>query len=509
VNGFADLGLSEELVAAAAALGWDAPLPIQRAAIPVLRRGGNALLRASSGSGVTGAYGLALLDRLQSGEPAGEGTRVLILVPHALRAEHVAETLARLGGGGGGVRVAALAAGWRGAGSAHVLVATPAAAAAAVAESALKLSALEALVLDGAPALMEPAAANALDALLVSIPAESQRIITTPAWDRAVDRFAEAHARRALSIPARPADPEGGVTTSRGAVAYTMIPAHARDVVLAGQLDTGAHRKVAVRGTARAAAVRDTLAARGYLAGEDGVEVASFGSDEAEGATLAYDVPADAEALARLGPDAVVLVAPSEQPHLRAIAADAGIGLRPLPPPREPRLAVGEYRAEIRRALESEDVDAQLSVLEPLFDEYSPAEVAAALSAILRRRKPVAEKAVEAGARPAEAGARGRPFVRLFVSVGQKDGIRPAEVVGAFTSEAGITGEQVGRIEIRETFSVVEVDPDVADLVIHALNGTTLRGRSMRVDYDRKRSDAPRRAPPGQRAPRGKGQPRR
>jgi ATP-dependent RNA helicase DeaD len=64
-----------------------------------------------------------------------------------------------------------------------------------------------------------------------------------------------------------------------------------------------------------------------------------------------------------------------------------------------------------------------------------------------------------------------------------------------------VKGEQVGRIDIRDSFSVVEVDASVADRVIRALNGTTMRGRSLRVDYDRKTSTAPRRArvPPTQR----------
>jgi ATP-dependent RNA helicase DeaD len=76
--------------------------------------------------------------------------------------------------------------------------------------------------------------------------------------------------------------------------------------------------------------------------------------------------------------------------------------------------------------------------------------------------------------------------VRLFVSTGTRDNIRPGDLVGAITGEAGVKGEQIGKIELRDTFSVVEVAADVADRVIRALNGTTLRGRSLRVDFDRK-----------------------
>ena len=71
-----------------------------------------------------------------------------------------------------------------------------------------------------------------------------------------------------------------------------------------------------------------------------------------------------------------------------------------------------------------------------------------------------------------------------------------ADIVGAVTGEARIAGEQIGRIEVRDTFTVVEVDSSVAERVIRALNGTTMRGRSLRVDFDRKTAAPPRRGRP-------------
>src|SRR5690606_41798988 len=50
----------------------------------------------------------------------------------------------------------------------------------------------------------------------------------------------------------------------------------------------------------------------------------------------------------------------------------------------------------------------------------------------------------------------------------------------------------LGRIEIRDTFSIVEVAAASAERVIQALNGVTLKGRSLRVDYDRKPVQPPR-----------------
>src|SRR5690606_34319255 len=151
---------------------------------------------------------------------------------------------------------------------------------------------------------------------------------------------------------------------------------------------------------------------------------------------------------------------------------------------------LGAFRAMLERAIAEEDLGAQLLVLQPLFERYSPAEVAAAASALLRRRPPAPvearPEAIEAPAAPRPAAPAPPAFVRLFFGVGARDGVRPGDLVGAITGEANIKGDKVGRIEIRDNLSIVEVDSAVADRVIRAVNGTTLKGRSVRVDYDRR-----------------------
>jgi ATP-dependent RNA helicase DeaD len=48
-----------------------------------------------------------------------------------------------------------------------------------------------------------------------------------------------------------------------------------------------------------------------------------------------------------------------------------------------------------------------------------------------------------------------------------------------------VDGTAFGKIEIRDTYSLVEVRPSEAEKVIKAVNGSSIRGRSARVDYDR------------------------
>src|SRR5688572_8355856 len=126
-----------------------------------------------------------------------------------------------------------------------------------------------------------------------------------------------------------------------------------------------------------------------------------------------------------------------------------------------------EFRETIRRALSDEDIDAQLLVIEPLLTEFSAVEVAAAVTALLRKRVSVESAPVTPAAAPSGAPPT---LAKLFISVGTRDTISARELVGAITGEAGVAGDQIGKVEIRDTFSVVEVSSEVAERVIRSLN---------------------------------------
>jgi hypothetical protein len=78
--------------------------------------------------------------------------------------------------------------------------------------------------------------------------------------------------------------------------------------------------------------------------------------------------------------------------------------------------------------------------------------------------------------RPSTRSSSGA-MVRLFLRVGRRDGVRPADLVGAIANEAGLPGDLIGDIDLYDTFSFVEVPEDSGGKVIDALNATTIRGR--------------------------------
>jgi ATP-dependent RNA helicase DeaD len=228
-----------------------------------------------------------------------------------------------------------------------------------------------------------------------------------------------------------------------------------------------------------------------------------------------FGLPLSLEALAD-GPEgrAVTVVEPSHLPQFELLAARAGSDVRflPGPYPGAELNPLDRYRALVRARIERGGTDAELLVIEPLMREFGTTRVAAALSDLYRRSaagasvpRPWADmeaasrRGEERGAprHPRESGtgeeadrshkgARGA-WARVFIGTGNRDSVRAGDLVGAITGETGIAGAQIGKIEIKGSFSLVEIDSQVVDQVIEKLNGSAIRGREVVVKRDRGR----------------------
>lgn len=521
---FEDLGIRESLLHAVEDQDIQRPTALQEAVIPVLRRGGNLVARSSAGAGKTLAYALGVLDRLEARDPETDdvpGARVLVLAPTPETAEGNALSLVPFAQAAG-LTVAIPGERWgTPLGEAEVVVATPEAAMEAVRASGLKLGEVEALILDGASDIRELGGWDAVETLFDHAPRDAQRIVISATLSPEVEDFCDRRVRRALRFPAEPAVSEGPPPRPTGQVGYVLVPEREKLDLVARLIrrreEDGAVPTLLCRSDERAAEVAEALTIRGFLVGDlddpdaDVViaaadvsrEELSRETGEQPERTVSYDAPADPETLlARHAgdPHALVFVEPRELTHLREIARRAGLEPLPVPPPLEEEELAAElsgFRRELGRALREEDLGAQMLVLEPLLEEWSALEVAAAAAALLRKRRvespppavaiPAAPRSESAPANreTSEVGPPPATWARLYVGIGSRDGVRPGDLVGAIAGEANIPGSRVGRIDIRDTFSIVEVQADVADQVIRAVNGTTIKGRSARVDYDR------------------------
>jgi len=328
-----------------------------------------------------------------------------------------------------------------------VLAGSPADLAALIARSALKLETLETVVL----AWPESFTAE-LDTLLAEAP-QARRVILS--WNPpALDAFLERHAHRPEIIGNLPLDdvgqPLGPVTTAR----YAIVAA----------------------GRKRVGDVLDALrSVRPYVWSGGPVAAPAATPDAVVAAVL--PTRDELRLLAAIAQPTVLALA-SQLPYLRSIATLTPLAL-PSPADRaQDRNA--QLRAQISARLRQGDVDAELAVLAPLFEDHAPAMVAAALLAISRQPATAA-----VGDQPSAVSAAQTGWVRVFVSVGRKDRAAAKDLVGALIKEAGLQKGQIGKIDVRETFSLVDIAAPAVDQAVQRLTGVAIRGRRVAARPDR------------------------
>ena len=83
------------------------------------------------------------------------------------------------------------------------------------------------------------------------------------------------------------------------------------------------------------------------------------------------------------------------------------------------------------------------------------------------------------------------PKKRFFINLGDKQNMNKGALVRLVCTEAGISSNHVGRIEIHPGFSFFEVDANVADKVLKKVESGTYEGKSFNVEFSQDR-DAPR-----------------
>ena len=94
---FSDLGLSDGLVEAVTAAGYETPTPIQEKAIPIVLMGRDVLGCAQTGTGKTASFTLPMIDILAAGRAKARMPRSLIIAPTRELAAQVASNFETYG----------------------------------------------------------------------------------------------------------------------------------------------------------------------------------------------------------------------------------------------------------------------------------------------------------------------------------------------------------------------------------------------------------------------------
>ena len=83
--------------------------------------------------------------------------------------------------------------------------------------------------------------------------------------------------------------------------------------------------------------------------------------------------------------------------------------------------------------------------------------------------------------KPSGGGRLLPPMVTLQMLGGRKEKIRPGDILGALTGEAGFTKEQIGKISVMEMSTYIAVDRAIGREAVKRLNEGKVKGRKVRV----------------------------
>lgn len=358
---------------------------------------------------------------------------------------------------------------------------------------------------------------KALEAVMAEMPKDAARVVFASAVTPALEALVERYARRARRVSDAASE-----TTPPVSLSFVSTSASGRLAALRRVIDAmdPASAFVFVRDAATRQAVQESLAGLGYASDTGGVRV----GDAPAGASdllVFFDLPRGEEQLRALvtaqgGGRTIALVTPRQLASLRR-AAGGTVSPFVLPDAAQrARSREDALRDELRQVLDNGQFSREVLALEPLLAEYDATEIAGAALRLLEAERARANEPLPASAP--------RPMTRLYLNVGGTDNVAPGDVIGAIMNEAGIARAELGKVDVRDRHSTVEVATPIANAVVSKLTGVTIRGRRVIARVDEgpprperggargDRSERPRRDDArgggGPRGPRGPGGPR-
>jgi ATP-dependent RNA helicase DeaD len=342
--------------------------------------------------------------------------------------------------------------------------------------AAIKLDTVRTVCIAWADELIVADATPAIETIMTEVPKEAARTVVTSELNPPVEELLERYARRAPRVATPSVEDDAPMSLE-----YVTVSSATRLSVLRRLLDDADPQAAIVfaRDEDSDLEVRDLLASLGYSGKSASIRA---GKAAAPGTDLVvlFDLPASREELREATSAAkrsVALIQPRQLSSLRALSGGSLKAVALPDPATRARARDSKMREELRSALSSGRFGRELLALEPLLDEYDGIEIAAAALQLLDRERADRAAAPAASAPAARAPRENVAMVPLFVNVGTRDGARPADIVGSIASQPGLSSTDIGRVDVRESHTVVEVAANVADTVIEKLTGSNIRGR--------------------------------
>lgn len=457
MSSFSMPGLSRAMVDNLASLGMTTPTPIQQQALPHVLAGQDVIGMARTGSGKTAAFGIGLIEKLNVRRFSVQG---LVLCPTRELADQVAQSLRKLARGVHNIKILTLCGGvpiGPQIGSlshgAHIVVGTPGRVVDHLEKGTLSLERLNTLVLDEADRMLDMGFQEAMEAVISRCPDERQTLLFSATWPDDIRRLSARIQRDAVDVTVTDG-PDDDEQVAIEQVFYELEPGQEPDA-LAGLLS----REQPDQCLVFCAMKQDCDQTVSTLAGWGFSALALHGDHEQKERDLV---------LAQfMNGSCRVLVATD------VAARGLDIPSLPLVVNLEPARDPDTHIHRVGRTGRAGESGRAVTFVTP-----SRAHKLIQLEAFLGapvEAIPGAELVTEAR-RPLKPARR-----TLAIAAGKKDKVRPGDILGALTGEAGLPADAIGKITCQDFQSLVAVDAGHAETALRRLEAGKVKGRRVRV----------------------------
>ncbi|WP_256250573.1 ATP-dependent RNA helicase DbpA [Pseudomonas sp. NBRC 111123] len=436
------------------ALGYASMTPIQAQSLPVILRGQDLIAQAKTGSGKTAAFGIGLLNPIN---PRYFGCQALVLCPTRELADQVAKELRRLaraednikiltlcGGVSLGPQIASLEHG------AHIIVGTPGRIQQHLDKGTLVLDGLNTLVLDEADRMLDMGFFDAIANIIGKTPSRRQTLLFSATYPAGIEQLAADFMRKPQQVKVESLHADNQIEQrfieidpQQRLDAVTRVLGHYRPQSCVAFCFTKQQCEDVVAHLTAKGIVAQAL--HGDLEQRDRDQVLTMFANRSSSVLVATDVAARGLDIDGLDMVINVELARDAEIHVHRVgrtgrAGEKGVAVSLVAP------------AEGHRAQAIEDL--QKSPLR--WDQLDSLKN--------------------------QGGAPLLPLMStLCIAAGRKDKLRPGDILGALTGDAGIPGKQVGKIAIFDFQAFVAVERALAKQAMQRLNSGKIKGRSLKV----------------------------
>ena len=449
---FSTLPLADPLQLALKEVGYERMTPVQASSLPAILAGRDVVAQARTGSGKTAAFALGLLSALDVASGTLQG---LVLCPTRELADQVSREIRRLARFSPNVKVLTLCGGVplrpHLASLAHepnIVVGTPGRILELLQKKALPLKSIRVLVLDEADRMLDMGFADDLHSILEATPQRRQTLLFSATIPQSIREISRELQRDPLQITLRDEPDEIAIEQIFFEVKAEQKLAALKALLLRYRPESAVvfcNTREDVRAVAAelAASHFAVLALHGELDQREREEMLVCFANRSCTVLVASDVAARGLDITDLPMVINFDIAANADTHLHRIGRTGRAGRRGV------ALSLCLPRESDRAKL----IEARLG--EPLkWGQW---------------------------AAPADGAPLLAPFVTIAVDAGRQHKLRPGDLLGALTGEAGIPATAVGKIDVFPTRTYVAIAQEWHEKAFHRLRSGKIKGRTIRV----------------------------